>query len=190
MKRVVFVSTCLFVMLGVLGIPTVHANADVVAVKNFRQVLEYLYLTTGVNPATADIAQYYAQGSTRLPKEGSVEEVSAPMLLTFASLSALFCKNMIQADSLVVDVSKRQAHSKVDFKKVPSAALTDEVRKSVIEEYAGLFWRRSPSELELASLNHAITQALMGRPDVAVENSNALLVPCTAVASSLESIIF
>jgi hypothetical protein len=171
-----------------LAAPAAWAAGVQPAIKNFRQIFQSLVAATGIPGTTGDIASYYADAQTRLPRNGVVGEVSAPMMLSFTALSSLFCRDMIQADRAKAP-SSRRAHKKVDFTKGQDA-FTPAIRENVIEEYAGLFWGRSPSAIETLLVLELIDEVGAGELPAAAVLDQMLLLACTSVASSVDGLTF
>ena len=166
-----------------------HSFADVaVGVKNFRQLFDSYVVITGVNALDTEVQQTYQATMTRLPKDSDVEQLTTPMVLGVASLGGVFCKKMIANDAAKTDVTTRRAHTKVDFTKGP-ADLSDEIKKSVITEYAGLFWQRTPTDEEQAALLEVFSGAATGTVGTPAETTAVLRATCASVASSLNTII-
>lgn len=159
-----------------------------VGVKNFRQLLASYAQMTGIDPTEPEIAAYFAQSKSRLPKLGRADEVSAPALLTVSALAGLFCMKMIASDASL-EPAARRAHKQVDFTKPPAAALTDGVRRGVIDEYARLFWRRAATTTETAAMLDVFTQSAGGTGVTEADSQVVLRPVCTAMAASLDTIV-
>lgn len=153
--------------------------------KDYREILHSFATVTGVSAATTDIQSYYSTAFGRLPRDGLLNELTAPAATTLSALAALFCKKMIESDSSFTgsDLPRRRAHRKVDFTSGPEA-LTQEIRASVINEYAELFWQRSLATDEMGQLDELIQLAAEGAPSTPLGTEATLLTACTAAAGS------
>jgi hypothetical protein len=163
------------------------AQAATVGVKNFREVAQFFTDTTHVDPNDPVAAAQVASSASRLPKTGVVDEVTSAGLLTFTALAGVYCQELIASDAKL-ELPKRRAHKKVDFTHGPSA-LTPDVQQSVIEEYAGLYWMRSPSEVEKSAMLTLFQQATDPSQDTPDQTQLVLLAVCTSAASSLDSLV-
>lgn len=178
---------CLSAIALLVAIRGPEAEADV-AVKNFRQIFESLKVVTGISNPPADIVGYYQKNQAILPVAGKVTEVSGNMLRAFAGLTGLFCKSLIANDATLPS-DQRQAHSQVDFTAAP-AAMTADIRTSVINDYALMFWSRDPSSTEITTLLTAMSQAEKALPaGVPASTKSVLLGACTAAGSSIDALV-
>jgi hypothetical protein len=169
-------------------LPSVALGQVAVGVKNFQQLLASYAAITGVDPGDSDISDYFAQSKTRLPKKGRVDELSSPALLTAGALGGLFCEKMIASDA-ALPAAQRRAHKQVDFTKAPAAALTSDVRTSVVGEYAGMFWQRSATATEQAALLAVFDESVTSGGTTPADTLLALRPVCGAVAGSLATLV-
>jgi len=137
------------------------------SIGNFRQIYETLIATTGVDPLKkTEIAKYYAEAVTRLPRSGSVEEMNSTSLLAITALSGMFCKEWVTAPE----------------------TLTQEQWNETAVRYAKVFWQREPSAEEmtvLSGLGKELDQESLDGKSLSV--ADKLITLCTAVSSSLEA---
>ena len=158
------------------------------AIKNYRQILSSLSVITGVSANDADIRRTFDETMTRLPKFGRIDEVNSSMLLALTSLSGMFCRKMIEADVRKA-ADQRRAHRAVDFT-LPPVNLTEDIRRSVIGEYAGLFWGRTVTDDEATLVLATMTEAEPQVGVTAASTQQLLLVACTAMAASTDSFVY
>jgi hypothetical protein len=185
LKAVAAIAQCLSLILAI-GTLSTEARAAVV-LKNFRQIYESLIIATGVDGSDPAVSEYYAKVRNRLPKEGKPEEITAPAMLGYSALSGVFCKRMIEKDKAITDVTKRQAHAAIDFKKLPNQ-IDDNTRKKLLNTYSDLFWQREPTGDEMNTL--LVLMKTAQTANTTADLQNILIVTCTAVAASLTSLIF
>lgn len=160
--------------------------ASTVAIRNYQQLYHTMAAVTGVDPKDPTLLAYFNETMTRLSTDGNPEKLSPPMLLSTTALASLYCEKFIAIEASTA-ASQRKAHQSVDFLKDQSA-FTPEVRNSVIQAYALLFWRRSLNDDERSALIEALNAALEGQAPSPAEVSKALLVACSATLSALEVI--
>lgn len=158
------------------------------AIKNYRQILSSLSVVTGVSANDADIRRTFDETMTRLPKFGRVDEVNSSMLLALTSLSGMFCRKMIEADVRRTS-DQRRAHRAVDFV-LPPTGLTEDIRRSVIGEYAGLFWGRTVTDDEATMVLATMAEAEPQVGTTVTSTQQLLLVACTSMAASTDSFVY
>lgn len=158
------------------------------AIKNFRQIFQSMRVATGISGDSQAISSFWAESQGRLPRNGEVGEVNTPALLTFQSLAALFCKEMIDKD-MSLPAAQRQAHRQVDFRLLPTA-YSLAVRESVIEEYSAMFLGRSPDAVERILMLESMERLAESLPSVAASTGQYFLLSCTLVGSSVDSLTF
>lgn len=176
------------VIVMALGASMAHAAGVVPAVKNFRQIFQSMQVATGIAGDSSAISSFWADSSGRLPKNGEVGEINTPAVLTLQSLASLFCKEMIAKDA-GLPAGSRQAHRQVDFSLLPHG-LSLSVRESVIEEYAAMFWGRSPSSVERILLLESMDRLVEELPATIAGTQQLLLLGCTMMGSSVDSFTF
>ena len=168
--------------------------ADVtVSLKDGRQLFEGMSIAFGFDGTQNNtIRTFFEEARSRLPRDGSVTELTSSVVTTTATLSGLFCKALIDSDAAKTggNVKNRWVHPDVDFTKEPAVALPDTVRAKIIESYAGLLWQRSPSQSEFETVNAAMTKSIADEPKTAAGTVAVLLVPCVAMASSLDFLVY
>lgn len=157
-----------------------------IGVRSFAHLNVALASVTGVPATTTVVSSYYQSAKSRLPLDGNPEALSSASLLAAAALTGVYCSEFIKKEALVGS-EHRLVHNVVDFNR-NQTALSPDSRAIVIERYAELFWRRSPTTLETEALLLAMQEAEAGRAQSATEMKNLLLVVCTAVGSSFDSI--
>jgi hypothetical protein len=155
--------------------------------KNFRQLNSSLSNVTGVSTADPDVATTFSSVRTRLPQTGAVEEMSSPMLMGMFSLAGIYCRKMINDDS-TKPVPIRRVHHDVDFSP-GMRRLTQDMRMSVIDEYANLFWQRSLSAEETQLMYQAMDASTVNQSLSLPDRISLLLTTCTIFGSSLEFMI-
>lgn len=170
--------------LSLLFLLTRYSFADSVAIKNFREIYQSLIVATGVTP-DADLIAAYSGVRDGLPKFGNVDEFSAPMVMAVTQLASLFCNAMITSDAGLADPSQRRAHKGVDFTK-GMEAMTPAIRTSVLHSYTELYWQRDPTPDELKLLLSYMDTVSGADPKTTQGTTNALLLTCTLVSSSLD----
>jgi hypothetical protein len=163
--------------------------AKTLVLKDFRQMLISLSVTTGVNHRDTDIQAIYQRVRTRLPLAGAVDEMSSPMILAVTELAGAFCDKMIKSDAEVDDRSLRRVHTQVEFRRGPSG-LTDAILAATAREYAELFWQRPATATEARMLEEALQTARTQATGMsAAETVEVLKVGCAIAATSLAALL-
>lgn len=167
---------------------TLSLGATNVGMKNFRQIIASLYKITGVSLSDATVLETTTRLRSRLPTNGQVTELSAPMVLAMAEMTGAFCFQFIENDA-ALPAAQRRAHKLVVFGEGPQS-LTPAIRTSVIGEYANLFWQRDPTADETTALNALFDGVTKDAPNQADELKRSLRGVCAAVAGSLDTLVY
>jgi hypothetical protein len=155
--------------------------------KNFRQLNSSLSNVTGVSTADPEVLTTFSSVRTRLPQTGAIEEMSSPMLMGMFSLAGIYCRKMINDDS-TKPVPIRRVHKDVDFSP-GTRRLTQDMRMSVIDDYANLFWQRSLTPEETRLMYEAMDTSTVNQALTLQDRISVLLTTCTIFGSSLEFMI-
>lgn len=175
----------------------------VVGIKNFRQLyasftrLTALDSTTGVNqnsnipganPAQTLLAYFNSTAKDQLPLTGQVGEATASAFLTVTVLSANGCAVAIARESSLA-VGVRQFLGSLNMtNNGTQSQLTPEVIREISERFVNQFMGRKMTDEENAILQAGVTEAMAGTTPSSQQLRNALLILCTGIAASLESI--
>ena len=164
-----------------------------IGIKNLNQLAPAYSVALGV-PMDANLTTVASNAIPWLSADGTIDNVNATMLLAITGLAGHFCKTFLaQEASLAPD--KRKATKSVDFTK-GTVGLTDAIVGQVLDRYAQIFWRRSPDSSEMSTLRDSLNEAAAAVVEPAngtdaqrsTAAQNALLVPCTAAATSIDFI--
>jgi hypothetical protein len=171
-----------------LGLSIVAADCFATRVKTGDEYFNYLQAVTDQSPARSTLA-YYRQFKTLLPKEGRLGELTRPALLTSLSLAANFCDQLVAADAQQDEVARRWAHRNVNFSLDPTALLVPQTLRSLLGEYAKLFWQRSPSIEESSELERLLRELVASSESSRTETPIVLAAFCVAMGSSFQALV-
>jgi hypothetical protein len=185
--RVMFSKVCTAMLVASALVAAGAAQAQI-AVKNHRQILQSLSLVTGIPLSDQDIQATYTETRSRLPREGTLDEISSPMLLANTALAGMFCKKMIERDSALPS-DQRTILRDFDFSD-RTVRFPRVQRLAVINDFAGVFWQRGASDGEAEVLLETFGYANEQLALTKAERMSTLVTGCTAIASSISSLLY
>src|SRR5688500_18377422 len=94
------------------------AEANNLGVKNFRQIIASFHGSTGLSIHDAQLTAVKRSVMSRLPTNGTIEEISSTSIIALYELAGGFCKRMIDVDAERIP-AQRRAHTKVAFQTGP-----------------------------------------------------------------------
>lgn len=180
MRRITFKLICLVSMFTTGS--AIFANVDI-PIQHVLQIPDTLESATGVSRSERHIKIYYDKNRGIFPKQGLLEEATSSYLLKQLSYAGLFCERMVAKD-MFAPVERRWTHHSVDFSRSPYFWTISE-RKSLLEEYASLFWLQPLAQDDEDILLRTFAEfaaTFEGQPKSTV---NVLVGICSLFASSI-----
>ena len=146
-------------------------DLNTVAVADSQNVLAGMTSKAGIVTPSAKTTTAFAAQSSKLPENGKVEQITAPMWMAVATLGSEVCNDLIAQESAVN--ATRRFFSSVDFARGP-ASVTDVQRNDVIRRLARNFWARNESAQELVLIKSSLDESFQRRDSGRYKKRNAL----------------
>ena len=151
-----------------------------------NHVVPSLQTLTGV-PASAQTISVFAAKRDIFAYEGDYNSVNAPMMMSFALVSAEMCNDLVRAEK-ALPAASRKFFSDINYGAGPNAVNGTQVG-AIIDRMGMSFWGRSPSVEEKADISSTVLGAYMGQTATAQTDLMSVFL-CTAMLSSFSTVSF
>jgi hypothetical protein len=132
------------------------------------------------------LRETYLNNADRLPKAGTPDEMSNPVVLGMIELGGAFCKKALEQES-VAPRGQRFLFGDVNFKRGPEQ-FDDFLKGVVFDHLAMLFWQRGATDDEKAQLSQLATDATEAPADPA-DTVAVMQILCAAYSSSMTFLV-
>jgi hypothetical protein len=141
------------------------------------------------SPLPVDIPAEVTAFRDFLPRKGIPEEVNAESLRATLGIAGAFCAGLINKDFAMPnsDKGKRRVFIEVDVTS-DSTSLTNAIRRAVFSRLSRLAWYRDATEEEMDLLLKTLTEAQAGVPASVAETKQLLLLGCTAILGTPDTL--
>lgn len=162
------------------------ALSDSLGTRNFRELLAFYSVVTGVDSLNQAVQQAYATTRARLPQSGVVDEISSPSVLAATELAGAFCAQAVALEKPLAP-ARRTLFRRVNF----AAGVNqhaDADRVELVQHLTGRFWQRRATASEAAEYTALITE-VAANPASAPDLELAMLALCISVGTSLDALL-
>ncbi len=157
--------------------------ADIVRIKNARELYASYASIMNLSESDPALRDSYKAAIDRLPKNGTPDELSNPMIMASTDLGGVFCKAALDKEKALTP-GRRVLFGDVNFRRGPSQFI-DGVRNAMLDHLANAFWYRDATSAEKNSLSKTMAAAVQNNVDSADETVSILQILCTSYATSL-----
>ncbi len=155
--------------------------------KTFREFPGSLEAVTGSSSRQVEIFEYFKGNQNRLPQTGQKSEFTLSFILAELSYSSFFCQAMILRDQKLPP-EERWAHRKIDWKVNPMN-WSESLRKSILDEYAQLFWQRSLTVDESFALETTWSSLILQVSNRKESSADALIGLCVTFLTAPQFVV-
>jgi hypothetical protein len=144
---------------------------------------------TAVAPIPVNVSAELMAFRDFLPRKGTTSEINAESLRATMGIAGAFCAGLVNKDYAIPNTLKdtRRVFIEVDIDK-GSTFLTDAIRRSVFSRLSRLAWYREASDEEMELLLKTLKEAQSATDTSIAEAQQLLLLGCTAILGSSDTL--